>query len=87
MVMMMMIGTLEYISGQRHWFDGMMMSDHEGLWVMKPSPSQGNKVIFHYYQYPIICTVLHSNHSVQSCSQCIRPTTLKLVTMEMYVSV
>ena len=41
------VGILEYISGQQgQWFDGMMVTDHEGLWLMKPPHSQhGNKVI------------------------------------------
>lgn len=38
----------EYISGQQgQWFDGMMVTDHEGLWLMKPPHSQhGNKQPF-----------------------------------------
>ena len=42
----MMVGTLEYISGQQHWFDGMIVSDHDGVWLMKPPHSQhSNKVL------------------------------------------
>ena len=45
MVTVMMVGALEYISGQQ-WFDGMMVSDHEGVWMMKPPHSQhSNKVL------------------------------------------
>lgn len=53
MVTVMMIGILEYMSGQRHWFDGsnMMVSDHEGLWFMKPLPSLNNKVTAVQYYY------------------------------------
>lgn len=35
----------EYLSGQQHWFDGMMVPDHDQLWLMKPPHSQGSKVI------------------------------------------
>ena len=67
MVMMMIVGTLEYISGQRgHWFDGMMVSDNEGVWLMKPPHSQhGNKVTSSGIVYDVTCipiATIWSNH-------------------------
>ena len=36
---------VEYISGQRSWFDGMMVPENDALWMMKPPHSQGSKVM------------------------------------------
>lgn len=40
------IPNQEYISGQRSWFDGMMVPENDALWMMKPPHSQGSKQPF-----------------------------------------